>query len=76
MTVVNVNLRGKLEKFIEDYISEGYAMTKAEVIRIALINLMKEKEYDDEFEMVGDIMSKEVKKGKIKTSKFSLSELD
>ena len=43
MTIVNVNLRGELEKFIESYIQAGYASTRAEVIRIGLNKLREEE---------------------------------
>lgn len=43
MSIVNFKLEGELQAFVEDMRKKGYAASKTEVIRMALINL-KEKE--------------------------------
>ena len=47
MVVVNVHLKGNLEYFIERYIKAGYAASKAEVIRMALVQLMEKQDFED-----------------------------
>jgi len=43
MPIVNFKLKGELLKFVKQYINSGYASSKAEVIRIALIKLKEEE---------------------------------
>ncbi len=46
MVVVNVRLTGELERFVESFMKAGYAASKTEVIRMALLKL-KEQEFED-----------------------------
>ena len=46
MAIVNVRLTGELERFVENFISAGYAASKTEVIRMGLIRL-KEQDFED-----------------------------
>ncbi|PIZ99650.1 hypothetical protein COX84_00740, partial [Candidatus Micrarchaeota archaeon CG_4_10_14_0_2_um_filter_49_7] len=47
MVVVNVKLTGALEQVVEDYMSNGYATSKAEVIRVALRELGEKHKCED-----------------------------
>lgn len=48
MTVVNIHLSGELEQDVLTYIKRGYATSKAEVVRMGLIKLLKsEPKFDD-----------------------------
>ena len=68
MTIVNIHLTGELEKEVMDYMRRGYATSKAEVVRMGLISLLKnERKYED----VSDDPElekylKDLKSGKIK----------
>ncbi|MFA5382596.1 MAG: hypothetical protein WC356_05485 [Candidatus Micrarchaeia archaeon] len=55
MTIVNVNLRGQLERFVEQYIEEGYATSKAEIIRVALTQYFEEKKKNRHKEINEDL---------------------
>ncbi|MFH1306323.1 MAG: ribbon-helix-helix domain-containing protein [Candidatus Micrarchaeota archaeon] len=43
MPIVNFKLDGELLVFVNEYINQGYATSKAEVIRIALTKLREEE---------------------------------
>ncbi|HIH30468.1 TPA: hypothetical protein HA243_03645 [Candidatus Micrarchaeota archaeon] len=67
MTMVNFDLGGALEKYVLKRIRMGYATSKAEVIRSALVRSMQQ----DDFEDISDDPELEkwlmdVKSGKIK----------
>ncbi len=68
MVVVNVNLKGKLEQFVEQYIQEGYATSKAEVIRSVLIKYFEgdkkstHKDINDDLKFAMAASSKTLKK--------------
>ena len=47
MVVVNVKITGALEQVVEDYMSHGYATSKAEVIRMALRELGEKHRFED-----------------------------
>ena len=70
VTVMNYNLNGDLENFVNLLIIKGYATSRSEVIRMGLISL-KEKnilgyeELSDDPEL--EQYLKDVKSGKIKT---------
>lgn len=46
-TAVSIILDGQLEKFVNHYIKDGYATSKTEVLRMGLIKLKKEEEFED-----------------------------
>ena len=46
-TAVSIVLEGKLEQFVKNYIRSGYAASKTEVLRLGLIKLKQEEQYED-----------------------------
>ncbi|MFA5108207.1 MAG: hypothetical protein WC492_01590 [Candidatus Micrarchaeia archaeon] len=42
MPIVNFKLEGEMLSFVEEYIKAGYATSKAEVIRLALLKMLEE----------------------------------
>ena len=64
---MNVILRGKTRAIVETMVVEGYANTKSEAVRLALVNFGKE--HLGEVELVNrklDRMDQEIKAGKRK----------
>ncbi|VVB66397.1 Uncharacterised protein [Candidatus Gugararchaeum adminiculabundum] len=47
MVVVNLHLKGKLEKLVNRYVSSGYAASKAEVLRMGLRKLADSNDFED-----------------------------
>lgn len=60
MTTISVPLPAKLEKILEDFVKDGFAPNKAEVMRKALIRLSEEEAIRDVLEA-----EQEVREGKI-----------
>lgn len=61
---MNVTLRGKVLQIINSMVKEGYANTKSEAIRLAILNFGRSEEM-----LVGrklDRIDKEIKKGRRK----------
>ncbi|MCK4319841.1 hypothetical protein KAW38_04705 [Candidatus Micrarchaeota archaeon] len=77
---LNINLTGHIEKIIEYMIRKGYAKTKTEAIRLALFRFDKTEnivpEEEKELSLIASVLLKDIAKGKMKISRFSLSELD
>ncbi len=46
-TAVSIILDGKLERFVNHYIKDGYAASKTEVLRLGLIKLKQSEQYED-----------------------------
>lgn len=69
MVIVNVNLKGKLEQFVEQYIQEGYATSKAEIIRAALTQYFEEKKKSTHKEIDKDL------KFSMNASEYSLKKI-
>jgi hypothetical protein len=66
---MNVTITGVPEKILNKMISDGYASTKSEAIRLAIISFGKSK-HDIEIEMVNrkiDWIEEQVRLGKRKT---------
>ena len=66
---MNVTITGITEKILNKMIAEGYASTKSEAIRLAIISFEKEKQYREN-EIVNkklDYIDKQVNFGKRKT---------
>ena len=64
---MNVNLRGRVRQILDDMISAGYANTKSEAIRLAIINF-GEKHVSEEAmeERKLNRFEREIKEGKRK----------
>jgi len=60
MTTLSIPLPPNLEKFVKSSVKNGYAPTKAEVVRKALRRLKEEQAIEDVLEA-----QREVRKGKI-----------
>ena len=75
---IHLHLRGVMETIVENAIEKGYATSKSEVIRMALLKLDEELSLSDEsaYRSLSKEAMKEVwdKKKKKKASKFYLSE--
>lgn len=61
---MNVNLRGKTLEVLESMIKHGYAHTKSEAIRLAILNFEKDHEEDILVVKKLDRIDKEIKEGK------------
>ena len=49
---MNVNLRGKVLQILEDIVAEGYANTKSEAIRLAILEFGKREDQRRRFSQV------------------------
>lgn len=64
---MNVSLRGKTMQILESMIAKGYANTKSEAIRLAIINFAKENLSEEELvSRKIERIEKQVKNGKRK----------
>jgi len=67
MYYMNVSLRGKTMQILESMIAKGYANTKSEAIRLAIINFAKENLSEEELvSRKIERIEKQVKNGKRK----------
>ena len=64
---MNVTLRGRIRQILETMVAEGYANTKSEAIRLAILDF-GEKHIDEEIMVRAklDKINKEIKEGKRK----------
>ena len=44
---VNMVLSGDLERLVQDFIQKGYATSKAEVVRMGLLQLLQKRDFED-----------------------------
>jgi Arc/MetJ-type ribon-helix-helix transcriptional regulator len=65
---MNVILRGKVHQMLEDMISEGYANTKSEAIRLAILTFGEQHNVEETMvKKKLDRINKEIREGKRKT---------
>ena len=64
---MNVTLRGKIGEIVDSMVVEGYANTKSEAIRLAIINFWESHSHEDEsVNKKLDRIDNQIKKGKRK----------
>ena len=62
---MNVNLRGRANEIIESMVQQGYANTKSEAIRLAIMSFGEKKRTEEELvRKKMDYMDRQVKEGK------------
>ena len=62
---MNVNLRGKANEIIQSMVQQGYANTKSEAIRLAIMSFGEKKRTEEELvRKKMDYMDQQVKEGK------------